>query len=157
MHQKSCSVTCISETSKYFEKLCKKYSNWLGETLVDSSLKTSLIITVIHHKNFLPISHFNAVDPINRVPYDTQLEFFLAWVFESLYQSDWLNILFKILTRIRDIGGRGHLARSVIPLITVAWQNYFYQNFCPEKVFIEICNKMHFPIWNFKIAPYLST
>ena len=44
----------------------------------------------------------------------------------------------KILKRFR--------AHPVIPLMIIARQNYFYQNFHVEKSFQELCNKMHLPI-----------
>ena len=45
------------------------------------------------------------------------------------------------------------LTHHVIPLIIIARQNYFYNNFCIEKIFPVIWN--NFPIWNFKVVPHL--
>ena len=65
-------------------------SNWLAEILMDSSLKNSLIFTVICHKNFLPIWHFNVVDPI--YPPMPLMSPSLDFFYQSLYKSNWLNI-----------------------------------------------------------------
>ena len=42
-----------------------------------------------------------------------------------------------------------------ISLIIVERQNYFHRNFRLEKIFPEICNNMHLPIWNFKVTTNL--
>ena len=76
--------------------------------------------------------------------------------FNQSNQINWtfFTQLSKIVTRFRDRGGRlCFLTHPIIPLIIVARQNYFYQTFCLKKIFPEIWNKMHLPIWNFKVAP----
>ena len=70
----------------------------------------------------------------------------------STKQIDWtfFTLLSKILTHFWDRGGRiCFLAHPIIPLITVAHLNYFYQNFHLKKTFTAICNKTYFSIWNF--------
>ena len=64
----------------------------------------------------------------------------------------------KILTHFRDRGREiCFLTHSVILLKFVARQNYFNQNFCLKNTFSKTCNKMHFPILNFKVAAHLTS
>ena len=138
---------------KNFEKLLKNVqSNWLAETLVDSYWKNSLIITVVCHKNFFPIWHFNDVVLIYLpVPFMSHnLIFFLTRVLQSL--KDKIASLFlsqhsKTVAHFRDGSGRlFFLTNPVIPLIIFARQNYFYQTFYFKKTSLEICNNTHLPI-----------
>ena len=77
----------------------------------------------------------------------------------STNQINWIFFiqLSKIFSNYQDKNERiCFLAYRVIPLIIIAHQNYFYQNFCLKKTFPEICNKTYLPIWNFKLSPSTS-
>ena len=74
----------------------------------------------------------------------------------STNQINWMIFtqLSKTITHFRDSGGRVRfLEQPVIPLIIVARQNYFYQNFRFKKTFSGVVTKRTFPFEISKLFP----
>ena len=84
-----------------------------------------------------------------------KINFFTEFIRISINQIDrtFCTQLFKILTHFWNRAEKVcFLVHPELPLIIVARQNFFYQNFYLEKTFLEVCNKTHLPSWNFIVA-----